>query len=186
MGAAAVLTKSQEEELLRLGLKDSKKISAPKREALFARMRELNVVWRAHAANLAKIEELNIAGASLWAMGQSVRKLPLSVDVVVVDGPYRLPGLSIRQAPLVSADSLVPAVSAASVIAKVLRDRVMTALDRLYPLYGFARHKGYPTEAHRKALYAYGLSPVHRPSFCHFKTGKIELTAAAKEDAGPD
>jgi ribonuclease HII len=166
MAAAVVLTMTQEKELLKLGLRDSKQTTPRGREALFAKMTETGVVWRAQAASVAAIAELNINGASLQAMSRSVRKLPLPVDLVVVDGLFGLPGLSVGQVPLVGGDSLVPAVSAASIVAKVLRDRVMIVLDRLYPQYGFAQHKGYPTKAHRDAVRAFGLSPVHRVAFC--------------------
>jgi ribonuclease HII len=168
MAAAVVLTRSQEEELLKLGLKDSKRVTHQKREALFSKMREMNVVWRAQAASVASIARLNICGASLWAMARSVSKLPVPVDLVVVDGLYKFPDFSdsFLQLPIVAADALVPAVSAASIVAKVLRDRVMITLDRLYPGYGFARHKGYPTKQHQDAVRAFGLSPVHRAAFC--------------------
>ncbi|MDR1979154.1 MAG: ribonuclease HII [Synergistaceae bacterium] len=170
MAAAVVLTGSQEKELLGFGLKDSKQITTHRRrEELFLKMCEMRVVWRAQAASVASIARLNIGGASLWAMEKSVSKLPVSVDLVVIDGLYELPGfsaLSAKQLPLVAADVLVPAVSAASVVAKVLRDRVMITLDRLYPMYGFARHKGYPTKDHRDAVRAFGLSPIHRAAFC--------------------
>jgi ribonuclease HII len=168
MAAAVVLTRLQEEELLKLGLKDSKQVSPRQREKLFSKMGEMGVVWRAQAASVASVARLNINGASLWAMARSVSKLPVAVDLVVVDGPYKIPNFSgsPEQLPLVAADVLVPAVSAASVVAKVLRDRVMIALDRLYPLYGFAQHKGYPTKKHRDAVRTLGLSPVHRAAFC--------------------
>jgi ribonuclease HII len=166
MAAAVVLTETQEEELLRLGLKDSKQITPQKREAIFLTMCGMGVSWRAQAACVATIARLNVGRASLWAMEKSVRKLPPPIDLVVVDGLYKMPNLPFEQLPLVAADVLVPVVSAASVVAKVLRDRVMTALDKLYPSYGFAQHKGYPTKAHREAVRAFGLSPVHRASFC--------------------
>jgi len=165
VAAAAILTERQREALIKLGLRDSKQMSPQRREELFHAMCEMGVMWRAQAAGVEMIAKLNINGASLWAMEKSVRKLP-AVGLVVVDGLHELPGLTVLQAPLVSADDLVPAVSAASVVAKVLRDRVMIALDRFYPQYGFARHKGYPTEAHRNAVRAFGLSPVHRALFC--------------------
>lgn len=166
VAAAVVLTREQEETLLALGLGDSKKLTPQKREALFFAMNGLGVAWRAQAGSLNEIAKFNIAVASLRAMGRGVRRLPLLVDLVVVDGLFEIPDLSIEQIPLVAADSLVPSVSAASVVAKVLRDRVMIALDRLYPEYGFARHKGYPTKEHREAVRALGLSPVHRVAFC--------------------
>jgi len=166
VAAAVVLTGRQKEALVKLGLKDSKRMKADRREALFREMCEMGVVWRAQAASVETIARLNISAASLWAMKKSVSKLPMSVELVVVDGLHVLPGLSVLQVPLVAADDLVPSVSAASVIAKTLRDSVMIALDRLYPQYGFAQHKGYPTEAHRNAVRKFGLSPVHRVLFC--------------------
>ena len=166
VGAAVVLTKPQKEALLKLGLRDSKRMSSSSRESLFRAMCEMGVMWRAQAAGVEVIARLNINAASLWAMGKSVRKLPMAIELVVVDGLYRLPGLAVSQTSLVAADDLVPSVSAASVVAKVLRDRVMIALDRLYPQYGFARHKGYPTEAHRNAIRTFGLSSLHRALFC--------------------
>jgi ribonuclease HII len=166
LAAAVVLTDDQEEELLRLGLKDSKLMTPRRRDALFLKMCEMGVAWRAQAASVASIARLNVSRASLWAMEKSVRKLPSPVDLVVVDGLYKIPDLPFEQLSLVTADVLVPAVSAASVVAKVLRDRVMVALDKLYPSYGFAQHKGYPTRTHRKIVRALGLSPVHRVSFC--------------------
>ena len=166
VGAAAVLTERQKEALVKLGLRDSKKISPDKREALFRTICEMGIMWRARAASVEEIARLNINAASLRAMGESVRSLPFAVGLVVVDGLYELPGLTVPQVPLTGADDLVPSVSAASVVAKVLRDRVMIALDRFYPQYGFARHKGYPTEAHRNAVRTFGISPVHRALFC--------------------
>jgi len=165
VAAAAVLTPAQEEELLSLGLTDSKKLIPRKREFLFERMLSLKVEWRAQAASPARIDGMNILRASLWAMGRSVEKLPPCFDTVIVDGTFPLPGLSCRQVPLPKADSLVPSAAAASVAAKVLRDRVMDILDGLYPGYGFKKHKGYPTAAHRLALAALGPSPVHRATF---------------------
>ncbi|MDR1378830.1 MAG: ribonuclease HII [Synergistaceae bacterium] len=166
MAAAVVLTDTQKDELLRLGLKDSKLMTPRRRDALFLKMCELGVTWRAQAASVVSIARLNVGRASLWAMEKSVCKLPFPIDLVVIDGLYKIPNLPFEQLPLVTADVLVPVVSAASVVAKVLRDRVMVALDRLYPAYGFAHHKGYPTQAHRKIICAIGLSPVHRASFC--------------------
>jgi ribonuclease HII len=179
VAAAAILTPEQARALTGLGLRDSKRMTPAKRESVFRAMCEMGVVWRAQAASVGTIDRINVLKASLWAMERSVRKLP-EPALVVVDGPHLLPGLARlsglseftglsglpRQIALVSADDLVPAVSAASVAAKVLRDRVMIILDKLYPRYGFAKHKGYPTREHRDAVRAFGLSPVHRRTFC--------------------
>lgn len=165
VAAAVVLLPEQEAELCALGLTDSKKLSACKRELLFDRMNVLGVLWRAQAASPAKIGGMNILRASLWAMGRSIQKLPFCFDTVVVDGTFSIPGLSFPQHSIAKADSLFPAVSAASVAAKVLRDRIMDVLDGVYPGYGFRKHKGYPTAAHRKALAELGPSPAHRSTF---------------------
>ena len=165
VAAAVYLTEDQERELLSLGLTDSKKLAPRRREFLFERMVSLGVAWRAQAASPARIDAMNILRASLWAMGWSVRKLPRCFDVVIVDGTFPIPGLDIPQRPMVKADLLVPAAAAASVAAKVLRDRIMDALDTIYPGYSFRKHKGYPTAAHRKALADLGPSPVHRRTF---------------------
>ena len=162
VAAAVFLTGPQEEELLDLGLDDSKKMSPQLRERVFAAYAELGVVWRAQAAGIERIARDNILWASLWAMGCSVRKLGLNPSCVVVDGTFPIPGLPFEQWPMKAADRFVPSVAAASVAAKVLRDRVMTALDALYPQYGFARHKGYPTARHREALERCGPCRVHR------------------------
>ncbi len=166
VAAAAVLTRSQREVLLDLGLRDSKKLGEARRESLFAAMKALGVLWRAQAASVGRIEEENILQASLWAMRCSVVALGVEADRVIVDGNRLIPGLPFEQRALPGADDIVPAVAAASVIAKVLRDRVMTALDRLYPQWEFSRHKGYGTKAHREALRCFGPSPIHRLSFC--------------------
>ncbi len=176
VAAAVVLTKAQELTLLELGLKDSKQMTAKRREALFLKMRELGVIWKAQAASVIQIAKLNISQASLWAMGRSVCRLSVAPDLIVVDGLYKIPDLSFAQMPLVAADTLVPAVSAASVVAKVLRDRVMIKLSELYPEYGFCRNKGYPTKEHQEAVRAFGLSSVHRKAFCKkLMQGRIEL-----------
>ena len=165
VAAAVVLLPSQRRELALLGLRDSKCLSPRRREMLFDAMGALGVIWRAQAASPARIDRDNILQASLWAMGKAVRALPVCPDLVVVDGLVRVPELAIPQRPLPRGDDLVPCVAAASVVAKVLRDRIMERLDRLFPAYGFAGHKGYPTVAHREALATHGPSPVHRRSF---------------------
>ena len=98
-------------------------------------------------------------------MRRAVEKLPLDVDGVIVDGNQEIPGLSVYQQAIIGGDDIYPQISAASVVAKVLRDRVMTVYDGIYPDYGFARHKGYGTEAHRRAIAELGPTPIHRRSF---------------------
>lgn len=164
--AAAVILLGEQAKLLHLlGVRDSKKLDAAKRERLFDAMRGMGVIWAAQAASAARIDKINILQASLWAMRRSVERLPLIPDLVAVDGNKRIPGLELPQKTVVGGDAKVISIAAASIVAKVLRDRIMERLDRLFPAYGFALHKGYPTAAHREVVERIGLSPVHRRTF---------------------
>jgi len=166
VAAAVVLTPSQLDALAALGLNDTKKLTPLKREKIFKAMVSLGVAWRAQAASPRRIDQMNILQATLWAMSRSVNKLPHVFEEVIVDGSVLIPGLrSYPQKAIPKGDSLVPEVAAASVVAKVLRDRAMVALDMAYPQYNFAKHKGYPTEDHRRRITEFGLSPIHRRSF---------------------
>ncbi len=165
VAAAVVLTIEQREMLLSLGLNDSKKLTPKKREKIFAAMCETGAEWRAQAASPHVIDRINILNASLWCMKRSIERLRVRPDLVLVDGSRLVPGLDLRQKTVVNGDSRVPAIAAASIVAKVLRDRVMTVLGRIYPQYQFAKHKGYPSALHRALVAEYGPSPVHRLSF---------------------
>ena len=182
VAAVAVLTPPQFRVLLSEGLNDSKKLSASRRERIFARMAELGVVWSAQAATNVRIDNTDILAATLWAMGRAVRRIGLSFDLVVVDGNSYIPDIprSLQRA-IPKADARVPSVMAASVIAKVLRDRAMLALHRLFPEYGFDKHKGYPTAFHRRMVDMLGPSRVHRLSFAGCKHIKAEIS----EKEGP-
>ncbi|MDR3332271.1 MAG: ribonuclease HII [Synergistaceae bacterium] len=174
MTAAVILTPPQFRVLLSEGLNDSKKIPEKGRERIFGRIMALGVCWSAQAASHVRIDRTNILRATLWAMRLSVMSLGTRPDIVVVDGNILIPGIVCgRQIAVPRADSKVPAVMAASIVAKVLRDRVMMSLHRLYPNYGFASHKGYPTKAHREALDMLGPSPVHRLSFGGYNKNNI-------------
>ncbi|HOV28579.1 MAG TPA: ribonuclease HII [Synergistales bacterium] len=166
VAAAVILTPAQRKVLVGLGLDDSKRLPPSRREALFSTMLELGVRWKAQAASAGRIDSMNILNATLWAMRACVLGLDPEAELVVVDGNRPIAGLPVRQKAIPRADQLVPAVSAASVIAKVLRDRVMVQLACLFPQYGFEIHKGYPTKAHREALKEYGPCEIHRISFC--------------------
>jgi ribonuclease HII len=177
VAAAAVLTPPQFRVLLSEGLNDSKKLSASKRERLFARMAELGVVWGAQAASNVRIDKTDILASTLWAMGRAVRRIGMPLDLVVVDGNSYIPDIPrALQRAVPKADARVPSVMAASVIAKVLRDRAMHAMHRLFPEYGFDKHKGYPTAFHRRMVNLLGPSRVHRLSFAGCKQIKMEMS----------
>jgi ribonuclease HII len=175
VAAAVLLTPPQFRVLLSEGLNDSKKLSSRARERLFSRMNELGVVWAAQAASHTRIDKTNILEATLWAMERAVARIAVRADLIVVDGNAYIPGIERnRQRAIPKADARVPAVMAASVAAKVLRDRVMTALHKLFPDYGFADNKGYPTAAHRRLLDMLGPSYVHRLSFGGYNKNKMD------------
>jgi len=146
------------------GLRDSKKLSALRREALALLIKEQALAWAVARATVAEIDQLNILQAALLAMHRAVQALRPQPAYVLVDG-NRLPRWEYASEPVVKGDDRVPAIAAASILAKVQRDGELLELERRYPGYGFAAHKGYPTAAHLKALHTLGVSPVHRRSF---------------------
>ena len=146
------------------GLTDSKALSPRQRERLAETIRSEAVAWSLGRATVAEIDELNILQASLLAMRRAVEALSVQPSLVLVDGNH-LPRWSYEARAVIKGDLSEPAISAASIVAKVTRDSEMVILDDLYPGYGFAAHKGYPTKAHLAALASFGVSPVHRQSF---------------------
>jgi len=146
------------------GLADSKLLSAARREELAGIVRGQALAWSVARASVAEIDSLNILQASLLAMRRAVETLRQVPSYVLVDG-NQLPRWPWAGEPVVGGDGLVPAISAASILAKVARDADLLALDARYPGYGFASHKGYATPEHLKALRALGVSPVHRRSY---------------------
>jgi ribonuclease HII len=146
------------------GLTDSKALSPGQRERLAETIRSEAVSWSLGRATVAEIDDLNILQASLLAMRRAVEALSVQPSLVLVDG-NRLPRWSYEARAIVKGDLIEPAISAASIVAKVTRDSEMVSLDEQYPGYGFAAHKGYPTKAHLAALASLGVSPIHRRSF---------------------
>ncbi|MEN9384549.1 MAG: ribonuclease [Pseudomonadota bacterium] len=146
------------------GLADSKKLSPLRRERLFDEIRAKSLCFCVAEASVEEIDTLNILQATLLAMKRAVAGLRLKPHLVLVDG-NRLPVLDVRAEAIVKGDSKVQAISAASILAKVTRDRYMLAQHDQYPHYGFDRHKGYGTEMHLAALRDHGASPLHRNSF---------------------
>ena len=146
------------------GLTDSKKLTEKKRLALAAEIKQKALCYCVARASVAEIDELNILHATMLAMSRAVEGLKTQPDHVFVDG-NRLPSLTMPATAVVKGDSLVPEISAASILAKVTRDQEMLDLDAQFPEYGFAGHKGYPTKAHFAALQSHGATPYHRNSF---------------------
>lgn len=146
------------------GLNDSKKLSEKKREALFDEIQQKAISWSIAYASVEEIDELNILHASMLAMRRAVEGLTIQPDFVRVDG-NRLPRWTYPSEPIVGGDASVACIAAASILAKVQRDRDMIALDRQYPDYGFAQHKGYPTKLHLEKLRLLGVNALYRKSF---------------------
>ena len=146
------------------GLADSKKLSQKKREALYETILSKAIAVGVGSASPQEIDEINILQASLLAMTRAVDALPIRPDFVFVDG-NRCPQWSFASLAVVKGDAKVASISAASIVAKVVRDRELLLLDRQYPGYGFAQHKGYPTAAHFAALERLGPTPAHRRTF---------------------
>lgn len=146
------------------GLDDSKKLSARRREALFCEIIEKAVAYSVALASVYEIEKYNILNSALLAMDRAVQTLCVSPSLALVDG-NTVRGLSIPARAVVGGDGICPSVAAASVLAKVTRDRLMEHFDKLYPGYGFSAHKGYGTKAHYAAITQLGPTPLHRMSF---------------------
>ncbi len=147
------------------GLNDSKKLSEKKREKLFIEIQEKALAWAIAEASPAEIDELNILQASLLAMRRAVEALQVQPDQVLVDGNKIPQGLNMPCEAVVGGDALHAEISAASILAKVTRDRQMLELDQKFPQFGFAKHKGYPTKAHFEAIALHGVTTEHRRSF---------------------
>lgn len=146
------------------GLNDSKKLSDKQRQELVILIKEHALALSIGRSSVVEIDSLNILQASLLAMRRAVEALPRPPQLVYVDGNH-IPDWRFEAKAIVRGDAKMPAIAAASVLAKVTRDREMEALDSLYPGYGLAKHKGYPTKQHLEALAKLGPSPIHRKSF---------------------
>ncbi|USH03081.1 ribonuclease HII [Grimontia kaedaensis] len=148
-----------------VGLTDSKKLTDKKRAVLFEEIKEKALAWSLGRAEPEEIDDINILSATMLAMERAVAGLNIKPDFVLIDGNRVPKGLNIPAEAVVKGDLRVAEISAASILAKVVRDREMEELDVQYPQYGFAKHKGYPTKAHFEALAEHGAIPEHRKSF---------------------
>ena len=146
------------------GLDDSKRLPPARRSALYGAIKEEALAWAIGLATAEEIDASNIRKATFLAMSRAVGRLKIRPALVLVDG-FPVEGLGLPQEPVVGGDGKCASIAAASVLAKVFRDRLMEVYHRLYPAYGFKFHKGYPTPAHLAALAEYGPCPVHRKTF---------------------
>ena len=146
------------------GLNDSKRLTALRRELLYEEIREKALAWAVGHADVEEIDRINILQATMLAMKRAVEALQTVPDHALIDG-NRCPDLCCPAQAIVTGDSRVAAISAASIMAKVTRDREMLSLDVIYPGYGLAQHKGYPSKAHIEALENLGVTPIHRRSY---------------------
>ncbi len=149
------------------GLNDSKKLSEKKREALFEEIKEKAIAYSIASASNEEIDEFNILNATMLAMVRAIEGLPKAADFALVDGNcirnFPIPG-----ATLVKGDAKCPSIAAASILAKVTRDRICMEMDEQYPIYNFKKHKGYPTKEHRDLVIKHGPCPLHRLTFLKF------------------
>lgn len=159
--AAAVILKPND---IIEGVNDSKKLSEKKREALYDVIKDCAAAYSIAFASVEEIEELNILNATMLAMKRAVEGLPKAVDYAIIDG-NKTPDLSIPCSAIVKGDANSMSIAAASILAKVTRDRLMLEYDKEYPQYMFAKHKGYGTKVHTQAIREYGPCPIHRMSF---------------------
>lgn len=161
VAAAVILKKDDKIE----GVNDSKKLSEKKREEVYERIMEKALAVGVGMSDVDVIEEVNILNATKMAMRQAIDNLKQQPDYVLVDGNQWI-NIDIKGETVVHGDAKSESIAAASIVAKVTRDRMLIEWDKEYPEYGFAKHKGYGTKAHVEAIGKYGLTPIHRPSFC--------------------
>lgn len=158
--AAAVILNEEIE-----GLNDSKKLTEKKREALFDEIKEKALSYSIAFASVEEIEEHNILNATYLAMNRAIEGLNIKADFSLIDGNRIPAGITVPCETVVKGDAKSCSIAAASILAKVTRDRLMLEEDKKYPEYNFKKHKGYGTKEHTDAILKYGVSPIHRPSF---------------------
>ena len=163
--AAVILPKSALVDCQELGIKDSKKLSARRREILVPQIQSIAIAYHIGIATVAEIDRLNILQATLVAMHRAITGLAVTPDLCLVDGNKPIPNLGIPQQTLVKGEDRSISIAAASILAKVWRDRLMIELGEIYPLYHLANHKGYGTAQHLMAIEKHGITPEHRQSF---------------------
>lgn len=147
------------------GVNDSKKVSEKKREKLYDEITQNAISWSVAIIDQKQIDDINILNATKKGLTQCIKELKEKPDIIIVDALEKIDTLGIQYKSIIKGDSKCYSIAAASIIAKVTRDRIMRQWDEVYPQYGFAKHKGYGTAAHIAAIKEYGLCPIHRRSF---------------------
>jgi ribonuclease HII len=165
VAASVVVSIATMPQLIEMGVKDSKKLSAKRRLELAQQIKNLALAYQISYGSIREIERLNILHASLLAMRRTVVKLSVQPEVCLVDGSQKIPNLPILQKNIIKGDERSPVIAAASILAKVWRDELIVRLARKYPQYDLVANKGYGTAKHLLALQQYGASPLHRMSF---------------------
>jgi ribonuclease HII len=161
------------------GLRDSKKLTAIRRDALAVQIKENAMAWSIAQCSEAEIDQLNILQASMLAMRRAIEALAIQPTLALIDG-NRCPVMPIRSEAIVQGDDKVPAISAASILAKTARDAALLVLHVHYPHYAFDQHKGYPTPLHLERLRLHGVSPVHRKSYAPVRALLVGMTGMAR------
>lgn len=167
--AAAVIF---DEDTIIEGINDSKKLSEKKREMLFDVITKKAMAYCIATASIEEIEQLNILNAAMLAMKRAIEGLEIKPQLALIDG-NKSPGIDIPTETVIKGDAKSQSIAAASILAKVARDRFMKQLDKEYPQYQFSKHKGYGTKLHYEMIEKYGVSPVHRPSFLKMVLNKV-------------
>ncbi len=165
VAAAVILPKTAITDCQAWGIKDSKKLSASRREQLVPMIQQVAIAHQIGVATVPEIDELNILQASLLAMKRAILGLSVTPELCLIDGNRQVPDFTLPQRTLVKGEDRSISIAAASILAKVWRDRLMTELGELYPLYHLANHQGYGTAQHLKAIAQYGITTEHRRSF---------------------
>lgn len=182
VAAAVILSADAAEKLASAGVTDSKKLSALQRQQLVQSIQTVATAYQVSYASVREIDRLNILQASLLAMKRAILRLRVQPNLCLIDGNQRVPNLPIAQQTVVKGDQTSVAIAAASILAKVWRDELITRLATRYPAYDLATNKGYGTPAHRSALLRHGLTPYHRKSFSPCRVGASpEIVAIQRE-----
>ncbi len=174
VAAAVILPKTAIADCQSWGIKDSKKLSAARREQLVPMIQQLAIAHQIGVATVAEIDELNILQAALLAMQRAIIGLSVTPELCLIDGNRQIPNLTLPQQTLVKGEDQAISIAAASILAKVWRDRLMIELANTYPMYDLVNNKGYGTAKHLNAIEQYGVSPEHRKSFAPVRAA-IEL-----------